>query len=122
METQWQLLGEVKTKDNNQIEARVFVPVDSFWFSGHFPGEPILPGIALVYAALEAIRREAAARGEKVCLDALKRVRFTSPVRPGEILSLLIVRESDAEEFSFRVMSQGAVVCSGVIVARIVEK
>jgi len=124
VEDQWQLLSEVKAKEPNQIEAKAIVPTGSLWFSGHFPGEPILPGIALIYTALEAIVREAGKRGEEIRMEALKRVRFTNPVRPGENLSLLINRESgDAENiFTFKVACKDNVVCSGVIVARIVKK
>jgi 3-hydroxyacyl-[acyl-carrier-protein] dehydratase len=121
---QWQLLCEVKTKEPNRIEARAFVPADSVWFSGHFPGEPILPGIALIHTALQAIVRESATRGEEIILAALKRVRFTSPVRPEETLSLLITRESADKEnlFSFKITGKESIVCSGLIMAGISKK
>jgi len=57
LENQWSLLKEVKAINNNHIEALADVPVDSPWFSGHFPGEPILPGIALVHLVKQAIMR-----------------------------------------------------------------
>jgi 3-hydroxymyristoyl/3-hydroxydecanoyl-(acyl carrier protein) dehydratase len=124
LESQWSLLKEIKAVNNNYIEALADVPVDSPWFSGHFPGQPILPGIALVYMAEQAIIQDALAKGEQVQLHTLKRVRFTQPVRPGETLSLNIVSEEAGEDilFSFKVANKENIVCSGIIVAKKINK
>jgi 3-hydroxymyristoyl/3-hydroxydecanoyl-(acyl carrier protein) dehydratase len=102
----------------------VDVQADSPWFSGHFPGEPILPGIALVYIAEQAIIQYALAKGEQIQLHTLKRVRFTQPVRPGETLSLNIIGEEAGEEilFSFKITNKENIVCSGAIVAKKINK
>ena len=95
MEAHWQLLKEVQVKEQNRIEAEAFVPTDSLWFSGHFPGEPILPGMALVHLVWQAIVRDAEKRSEEIRLNKLKRVRFIQPVRPGENLSVIITVTAD---------------------------
>jgi 3-hydroxyacyl-[acyl-carrier-protein] dehydratase len=120
VEDQWQLLQNVKVKEQNQIEAEGFVPADSPWFSGHFPGEPILPGIALIHLVWQAIVGDAEKKNEEIRLDMLKRVRFTQPVRPGENLSVFITGGKAGEEtlYSFKVVSRENVICSGVIVAK----
>ena len=114
--SQWSLLKEIKVSNHNHIEALADVPADSPWFSGHFPGEPILPGIALVYMVEQAIVQDALAKGEQILLHTLKRVRFTQPVRPGETLSVHITGEEAGEEilFSFKVTNKENIVCSGV--------
>ena len=124
LESQWSLLKEIKAVNHNYIEALADVPVDSPWFSGHFPGQPILPGIALVYMAEQAIIQDALAKGEQLQLHTLKRVRFTQPVRPGETLSLNIVSEEAGEDilFSFKITNKENIVCSGVIVAKKINK
>ena len=124
LESQWSLLKEIKAVNHNYIEALADVPVDSPWFSGHFPGQPILPGIALVYMAEQAIIQDALAKGEQVQLHTLKRVRFTQPVRPGETLSLNIVSKEAGEDilFSFKVANKENIVCSGIIVAKKINK
>ena len=124
LESQWSLLKEIKVSNHNYIEAIADVPVDSPWFSGHFPGEPILPGIALVYMAEQAIIQDALAKGEQVQLHALKRVRFTQLVRPGETLSLNISGEEAGEEilFSFKITNKENIVCSGAIIAKKINK
>ena len=120
MDNQWSLLKEVKATNNNHIEALAEVPADSPWFSGHFPGEPILPGIALVHLVKQAIAQEALKRGEQFQLHALKRVRFTQPVRPGDTLSVNISSENKGEEvlFHFKVLCKENVVSSGMIAAK----
>jgi acyl carrier protein len=124
VEDHWQVLYEVKAQEPNRIEALALVPVDSPWFSGHFPGEPILPGIALINLAWQTIIHNAEKIGEEISLNALRRVRFTRPVRPGENLSLIVTAEAAHEEtiYSFKVISQKNTVCSGLIVARKVKK
>ncbi len=124
MKGKWNLLGEVKSDKPNKIEALAYVPADSPWFVGHFPGEPILPGIALIHMAEQAIIRHIEKRSEQVKLSALRRVRFTQPVRPGETLFLNISGEEVSEEtlFSFKVANSENIVCSGLIIAQKIKK
>ena len=124
MEDRWQELCEVKETEPNRIEALAHVPADSLWFCGHFPGEPILPGIALINIAWQAIIRDAEKKGEEIRLNSLRRVRFTQPVRPGENLSFLITAEAARDEilYSFKVAGEKNAVCSVLIVARKVKK
>jgi len=114
---QWNLLGDIRPIAPNNLEACACVPIDSVWFGGHFPGEPILPGIALVHSVYEAIVKDAANRGEAVQISSLKRIRFTGPVRPGEKMALCLTREdSDGESlFNFKVAVNENIVCSGLL-------
>ena len=124
MKGQWNLLGEVKSDKPNEIEALAHVPTDSPWFVGHFPGEPILPGIALVHMVKQAILKHAEARNERIKLDTLRKIRFVQPVRPGETLSINISGEESGEEtlFSFKVANSENIVCSGLIIAQMIKK
>ena len=120
MKDQRHLLREVNAVTPNKIEALAYVPTDSSWFLGHFPNEPILPGIALIYMAEQAIIQDAAAKGEEITFEALKRVRFTQPVRPGESLKVNVTSEEAGEEilFTFKVAHEENIVCSGLIAAK----
>ncbi|MBN1363293.1 MAG: hypothetical protein JW976_00660 [Syntrophaceae bacterium] len=124
MGNQWSLLKEVKATNNNHIEALAEVPADSPWFSGHFPGEPILPGIALVHLVEQAIDQLALKKGEEYQIHSLKRIRFTQPVRPGDKLSVNINAENTGKDvlFSFKVLCKENIVSSGVIVAKKINK
>lgn len=52
-------------------------------FAGHFPGQPIVPGVVLLDLAQQAIQH---ASGEE--LVGLQQAKFHSPVKPGEPLVL----------------------------------
>ena len=57
-------------------------------FAGHFPGRPLLPGVALLSAVLEAVLAEpslAAAVGPAPRLSAVK---FLAPGGPGAALTI----------------------------------
>jgi len=116
---QWNLLKDVKRIEPNALEALVRVPKDCIWFTGHFPGEPILPGIAIVHTVYEAILKLAEKDAESIDLSGLKRVRFTGPVRPGEAFLLNVTREKEASAilFSFKVTHENKVICSGQLIA-----
>ncbi len=57
-------------------------------FDGHFPGQPVLPGVALLAEVLEAARDEPMLA---TCIGAAPRlaiVKFLAPVRPGAALTI----------------------------------
>jgi 3-hydroxymyristoyl/3-hydroxydecanoyl-(acyl carrier protein) dehydratase len=66
------------------------VPADLSYFDGHFPGNPVLPGIAIIDASLEAIRLE---RGmeEPPYVRKVDSAKFTQVIQPGHIVDLEIV-------------------------------
>ncbi len=120
MASSWNLLKAIAASDNGHIEATAEVPADSPWFSGHFPGEPILPGIALIHIVNQAIAQDAAGRGMILELGALKRVKFMQPVRPGDVLTVNINGEETQSDdwFSFKIVHEDNIVCSGSLAAR----
>jgi len=124
LEGQWNLLGEIHSAGENEIEASCFVPVDSPWFEGHFPGEPILPGIAIVHTVEQAILKDIQKNNERVVLDELRRIRFVQPVRPGEELKITVLREDTGGEilFSFKVINKENIVSSGLIIGKKINK
>lgn len=70
---------------------RIFRPDEEF-FKGHFPGNPIVPGVLLLeamaqtFAYLAIVERPKA----KVYLTGVDRARFRKPVRPGEEVELRV--------------------------------
>ena len=113
----WSLPSNVRRIAPNALEAQVFVPEDSAWFSGHFPGEPILPGIAVIHAVYETILQDAKDRGESVRIASLKRIRFTSPVRPGDTLLISMTGEDVNTEphYIFKATVKENTVSSGLV-------
>src|SRR4051812_34056116 len=63
------------------LSRQVHVARDHPAFAGHFPGQPLLPGVVLLGEALEVLLREAPeALGPQPRVSAVK---FVAPVRPG---------------------------------------
>jgi len=65
--------------------AEIFFAADHPAASGHFPGNPIIPGAALLDEIVGAIG--ASASGEIAALEILS-VKFLRPVRPGARVTL----------------------------------
>ncbi len=65
---------------------------DDFWFAGHFPGNPVMPGVLIVEALAQAATIAASSAGGiegKVGLFAgIDKVRFKRVVKPGDTLRL----------------------------------
>ena len=96
-----------------EIKASVSFAPDSPWFSGHFPDDPVLPGIAQIGMVYDAIRK---ASGKDLWVTGLSRVKFKKLVRPGD---LLIVQATPAPakpgSYSFRITVEAQEVCVGIM-------
>ncbi|EKD40472.1 MAG: 3-hydroxymyristoyl/3-hydroxydecanoyl-(acyl carrier protein) dehydratase [uncultured bacterium] len=96
-----------------KITASVTAESDSLWFSGHFPNNPILPGIAQLKMVVDCITN----RGEgDMCLTGLSRVKFRKIVRPGEPLDIQVTCSNTEDHYLFKITSGDEDVCSGKMV------
>ena len=109
----WYVLKYVTRSDKNEIEAQIHVPPDSPWFSGHFPGDPILPGVAQIGIAKDVIRQ---ARGQDLSVSAVRRVRFKQIIRPDDKLNIVAAPlKENPGAYSFRILVENEAVCSGLM-------
>jgi len=95
------------------ITAEIVVPTDSPWFSGHFPGNPILPGIAQLEMVATAIARNL---GKNLYVTRLGRVKFKSLVHPDERLRIEARAGAEAGAFAFSIHASDREVCSGTMI------
>ena len=64
------------------------------YFAGHFPGEPVMPGVLQLEALAQALciliaeSFPEAAAGKRPAFAGMEDVRFRRPVRPGDLLEL----------------------------------
>jgi 3-hydroxymyristoyl/3-hydroxydecanoyl-(acyl carrier protein) dehydratase len=87
------------------------IPADHPAYAGHFPGQPILPGVVLLDEALFAL---AAVLGRPAATAHIKSVKFLSPVQPGENLQLDYAA-NPAGALRFELKASGRTVASGVL-------
>ena len=110
----WHTLDDVKRSASGVVSARAVAREDSPWFSGHFPGDPILPGMAQIGMVFDAIRQTSEHR---LKIGRVSRVRFKQVVRPNDSLSIIAIPvEKDSGSYSFRLSVEDEPVCSGIIV------
>jgi 3-hydroxymyristoyl/3-hydroxydecanoyl-(acyl carrier protein) dehydratase len=91
--------------------ARFRVEPSSRAFTGHFEGQPILPGVAHLVIVRHALR---AMDGAAATLRALPSVRFRHPVRPGDVLDVSVTRPDAVGECRFEVKVAGTPAVTGV--------
>jgi 3-hydroxyacyl-[acyl-carrier-protein] dehydratase len=75
-----------------RVVARKHVRADEWFFPGHFPGRPIMPGVimveALAQAGAVAVLSEEENRGKLALFAGIDDVRFKRIVEPGDELIL----------------------------------
>ena len=73
------------------------VTINEPFFAGHFPGNPIMPGVLQVEALAQvgaiALLSQPAYRGKIVLFARIENVRFRRPVTPGDTLRLEVQLE-----------------------------
>jgi 3-hydroxyacyl-[acyl-carrier-protein] dehydratase len=57
-------------------------------FLGHFPGDPIVPGVILAEALAQTAGIAVGTPGQSLRLTAIRSMKFPAPARPGEVITL----------------------------------
>lgn len=107
------------------------VTVNESFFQGHFPGQPVMPGVLIVEAmaqtaavfVVEVLEGEAA--GRLVYFLGIDHCRFRKPVVPGDRLELHIAKDRQKRNvwrFKGEAKVDGKVVADAVFSAMIMDK
>ena len=95
------------------IRAVKWITTDEFYLAGHFPGEPILPGVLTLEGMVQSaifLAAESYARGRLRCsLEKVDRVRFKRAIVPGDRVDFLVqVTGREGELWKFKGQAQVA--------------
>jgi acyl-coenzyme A synthetase/AMP-(fatty) acid ligase len=72
------------------------VPHDHPSFAGHFPGQPVLPGVVLLSMVTEALQSRLQTPAQ------IDQAKFLAPVLPGDTLALAVTRHCSALQFELK--------------------
>ena len=92
-------------------ESEISGAIDAFHpaLAGHFPGNPVVPGVVILSRVCAAVTRL-----HGVAVEALPAVKFHAPLRPGEPFSIRLAR-TGAGRYGFRVLSGDKLIAAGTI-------
>jgi 3-hydroxyacyl-[acyl-carrier-protein] dehydratase len=114
------LVDEIVEQGEDSIICRKTFRADEFFFQGHYPDYPLVPGVILCEASMQAgaiLLSSLMAEGDGVPVATrLNDVKFKRMVRPGETIQLQVkLNERLADAFFL----QAKVTCDGKLAARL---
>jgi len=86
------LIDKVESIEENKIVAIKNVTINEYFFQGHFPEEPVMPGVLIVEALAQAgavvlLKREEF-KGKIAYFGGINNAKFRKVVKPGDTLRL----------------------------------
>ena len=82
----------VELEPGKRVVGRREIRADDWWFAGHFPERPVMPGVltveAIAQAGAVAVLADEANRGKIPFFAGIDSCRFKRVVEPGDVLRL----------------------------------
>lgn len=88
------MIDAIREYDSTSGVGIKYVRDDEFWCAGHFPGQPVMPGVLLVEALAQtacfiALMNLGATDGKTLgFFTTMEKIKFSHIVRPGDTLEL----------------------------------
>ena len=85
------LLDSVEQKEANLVIGIKNVTYNEPFFQGHFPGDPIMPGVLIIESMIQAggfllFSKLDNPKEKSIYFTSINKVKFRHPVRPGDVL------------------------------------
>jgi 3-hydroxyacyl-[acyl-carrier-protein] dehydratase len=114
----------INCEPGQSLEARTVFEPDDPMFAGHFPGNPIVPGVILTEALAQAAGIAAASGYPETgrplfLLSAIRTMKFLQAVRPADQIDLHAEKIAGTDtllQFKVRASVNGAVAAEGQLV------
>ena len=97
------LIDEAEQKEENLAVGKYTVKGDEYFLQGHFPGNPIVPGVIQceILAQTCCVLLGEQVKGRTPLFAGLEKVRFKSQVKPGDTLVTECSLEKSRPPFYF---------------------
>ena len=115
----------VDIDQNNEIHVKKYISSEEYFLEGHFPDNPIFPGVIIIEALGQAsgilgivIMNKTPEEGSIYVLAGVDKVRFRKRVRPGDTLDIyskVLGEKRGIWKFDCRAELDKELVCSAII-------
>lgn len=97
------LVDEIELDEDGVAHGKYRVRGDEFFLQGHFPGNPVVPGVILceIMAQSCALLMGDQLKGKTPMYTGLNNVKFRNPVRPGDLIEITAHVERQKMNFYF---------------------
>ena len=109
---QWPFVSH-RESGGTQAELSLRVPAELMWFQGHYPDQPVLPGVVQVFWAEHFARQ---LLGTFPARYQLRNLKFKQMILPDTTLSLTLSLDPEKGRTNFRYHRGTAVFSSGAFV------
>ncbi|MBX3411281.1 MAG: beta-hydroxyacyl-ACP dehydratase [Pirellulales bacterium] len=117
------LVDEIVSRDAERIVCRKTFHAEDWFYQGHYPGQPVTPGVLLCEAAMQAgaillssLVDPAEASQKVPVATRMNDVRFKRMVRPGETIEIEVTLK---ERLAGAFFLEAKVTCQGKVAARL---
>lgn len=119
MNKNWLSIDTITADNDGTITGCARADISSPWFSGHFPGEPILPGIGQISLISEILKKQYPP-DVSMWISEVSRLRFRRIVRPDETMYFQIKPDSGKTgSYKFKITVNDELACNGNIIASV---
>ena len=115
----------VSIKDDNQIHCKKLIIEEEYFLQGHFPNNPIFPGVIIIEALGQAsgilgfsLMNKTPEEGSLHVLAGVDKVRFRKRVRPGDNIDLyskVVSEKRGIWKFDCKAELNSELICSATI-------